>query len=53
MDVNGHERLFNITLRQKYKKMNIAFTAVLLSIVTVGPSTMRKTHTLKWMQNGQ
>ena len=34
-------------LRQKYKKMNIAFTAVLLSIVTVGPSTMRKTQALK------
>ena len=34
-------------IRQKYKKMNIAFTDVLLSIVTVGPSTMRKTHTLK------
>ena len=47
MDVNEHERLFNITLGQKYKKMNIAFTAGLLSIVTVGPTTMRTTHTLK------
>ena len=52
MDVNGHERLFNITPRHKYKKMNIAFTAVLLSIVTVGHSTMRKTHALKWIRNG-
>ena len=29
MDVNRHERLFNITPRHKFKKTNIAFIAVL------------------------
>jgi len=47
MDVNGHERLFNIRLEHKFKKTSIAFIAVLHFTITVGSSTMGKTHTLK------
>jgi hypothetical protein len=35
MDVNGHERLSNITLRQEFKKLKSTFIAVLLFTVTV------------------
>jgi len=41
MDVKEHERLFNS-----------AFIAVLHFTVTVGSSTMNKTHTLKWVWSG-
>ena len=46
MDVNEHERLSKITLRQKLKKRNMTFIAVLHFTVTVESSTMRLTHTL-------
>jgi hypothetical protein len=35
MDVNGHERLFNITLRHRFKYRNRAFIAVLHFTVTM------------------
>ena len=35
MDVNGHERLFNITLRHEFKKRNIAFIVDLHFTFTV------------------
>lgn len=47
VDVNGHERLFNNTLRHKCKEMNIAFVAVLYFKVTVESSTMSITDTVK------
>jgi len=46
MDVNEHERLYNITFRQKKLYRNSTFIAVLHFTVTVGSSTtMSKTHT--------
>jgi hypothetical protein len=51
MDVNGHERLFNIRLGHKFKKTSIAFIDVLHFTITVGSSTMGKIHTLKWVWN--
>jgi len=47
MDVNEHERLFNITLGHKFKERNNAIITVLHFTVTVVSSTMSKTHTLK------
>ena len=46
MDVNDHERLFNITLRQSSSK-GTAFLLLFCISVTVRSSTMSKTHTLK------
>jgi len=50
MDVNGHERLLNITLRHKCKEMNIAFITVLYFTVTVESSTMSNTDTANNLQ---
>ena len=40
MDVNEHERLFNITLRHKFKKGNSSCIVVLQFTVTVVSSTL-------------
>ena len=48
MNVNEHERLFNIKLRHKFKQRNRTFIITVLHFtVTTGSSTMSKTHTLK------
>jgi len=51
MNVNGHERLFYITLRHKLKSRNSAFIAVLHFGVTVGSSTVSITHNLECTEN--
>jgi hypothetical protein len=40
MDVNEHERLFNIALRHKFKKRNSSCIVVLQFTVTVVSSTL-------------
>ena len=47
MDVNGHERLFNITARHKVKEQHLyTYIVVLHYTVTVLSSTMSETHTI-------
>ena len=51
MDVNKHDRLFNIRLIHTFKYRNSAVIAVLHFTVIVGSTTMCKIHTLKWVWN--
>ena len=47
IDVKEHERLSNITLKDKFKKGNMPFIDVLHFTVTVAPSIMNIAHTIK------
>jgi hypothetical protein len=52
MEINGHERLFNITRIYKLKYRNNVFNADLHFTFTVRFSTISKAHTLKGARNG-
>ena len=47
VDLNEHERLFNLSVIQQLKYRNNPFVAVLHYLVTVGSSIMNLTHILK------
>jgi hypothetical protein len=48
IDVNEHQTVSTITLRHKLNYRNHVLIAVLNFTVTVGFSTMRIAHILKW-----
>ena len=52
MEINGHERLFNITRIYKLKYRNNVFNADLHFTFTVRFSTISKAHTLKGARDG-